>query len=70
MAAERFLAALHNMRSTGTVIVVVAHGGVTVDALRTILGDEALLSKRPGSISEGVPGGAVTQLVSRGRRAR
>ena len=65
MAAERFLAALDEMRSTGSVIVVVAHGGVTVDALRTILGDEGLLSKSPELMSEGVPGGAITLLVWR-----
>ena len=64
-AAERFLAALDEMRSTGSVTVVVAHGGVTVDALRTILGDETLLSKRPELISDGVPSGAISQLVWR-----
>jgi hypothetical protein len=54
------------MRSTGSVAVVVAHGGVTVDALRAILGDETLLGKRPELISDGVPSGAITQLVWRG----
>jgi broad specificity phosphatase PhoE len=66
IAAERFLAALGEMRSAGAAIVVVAHGGVTVDALRTIVGDEALLSQRLELI-DGVPGGAITQLVWRGR---
>ena len=42
-----------------------SYGGVTVDALRTILGDEWLLSKRPELISDGVPSGAVTQLMWR-----
>jgi broad specificity phosphatase PhoE len=65
-AAERFLAALDDVRSTGSIAVVVAHGGVTVDALRTILGDETLLCKRPELISDGVPSGAITQLVWRG----
>jgi broad specificity phosphatase PhoE len=63
MAAERFLAALAEMRSRGTVSVVVSHGGVTVDALRTIVGDEVLVAANPGLIAEGVPGGAVTELV-------
>jgi hypothetical protein len=62
MAAERFLAALAEMRSRATVSVAVSHGGVTVDALRTIIGDEVLVAANPGIIDEGVPGGAVTEL--------
>ena len=49
MAAERFLAALDDLRGTGTVTVAVAHGGVTVDALRAFLGDEVLLATHPGN---------------------
>jgi broad specificity phosphatase PhoE len=62
MAAERFLTALAEMRSS-VVSVVVSHGGVTVDALRTIIGNEMLVAANPGIIDEGVPGGAVTELV-------
>jgi broad specificity phosphatase PhoE len=43
-------------------VVVVAHGGVTVDALRTLLGDESLLAQRPSLIDEGVPCCAITTL--------
>ena len=64
-AAERFLDALDEMRSTGAVVVGVSHGGVTVDALRTVLGDEVLLARRPGLISDGVPNGAITELLWR-----
>jgi broad specificity phosphatase PhoE len=63
MAAERFLTALAEIRSSAAVSVAVSHGGVTVDALRTMLGDEVLVAANPGIIDEGVPGGAITELV-------
>ncbi len=47
-AASRFIEALDELaRMTGDdgEVVVVAHGGVTVDALRTLLGDESLLAR-------------------------
>ena len=44
---QRFLAALDDLRGTGTVTVAVAHSGVTVDALRALLGDEVLLATHP-----------------------
>ncbi len=56
------LDALEEMRSPGAVVMAVSHGGVTVDALRTVLGDEALLARRPGLISDSVPKGAITEL--------
>ena len=34
-----------------------------MDALRTIIGDEVLVAMNPGTIDEGVPGGAITELV-------
>jgi broad specificity phosphatase PhoE len=64
-AAERFVAALDDLAATAGddgQVVVVAHGGVTVDALRTLLGDERLLAQRPSLIDAGVPCGAVTTL--------
>ena len=36
-----------------------------MDAFRTVLGDETLLSKYPELISDGVPSGAITQLAWR-----
>jgi len=63
-AARRFLDALEDLATTyltGTVIVV-SHGGVTVDALRTLLGDRQLGCKAPTLIDSGVPACALTTL--------
>ena len=63
-AAERFLEALDDAagaNQTGT-LVVVAHGGVTTDALRTLLGDDSLRAQAPQLIDEGVPSCAITTL--------
>ena len=64
-AAARFIAALDDLAmSTGDdgEVVVVAHGGVTVDVLRTLLGDQQLLAQRPSLIEDGVPSCAITTL--------
>jgi len=63
-AGSRFIAALNDLahgRPNGT-IVVVAHGGVTVDALRSIAGDEAIEPENPGLLRDGVPCCAITSL--------
>lgn len=63
-AAERFVAALVDIGRTtreGTVVVV-AHGGVTVDSLRTLAGDAAVNDASPDLIENGVPCGAITRL--------
>ena len=63
-AASRFLEALDDLAAThpsGTAIVV-AHGGVTTDALRTLLGDDELRRKAPALIDDGVPSCAITTL--------
>ena len=63
-AARRFLDALEDLATTsltGTVIVV-SHGGVTVDALRTLLGDRQLGRRAPTLIDSGVPACALTTL--------
>ncbi len=65
-AAARFLAALRQLAveaDDGDVVAVVAHGGVTVDSLRTVLGDEAVRGEQPDLIPDGVPCCAVTELV-------
>lgn len=65
-AAARFLEALDDIRGRGgsnTVLVVVAHGGVTVDALRTLMGDRRIEREHPTLIGDGVPCGAITTLV-------
>jgi broad specificity phosphatase PhoE len=64
-AADRFLSAVEDM-ITGTqaeaTLVVVAHGGVTVDALRTLIGDQPIRQKHPTLIGEGIPSCAITTL--------
>lgn len=68
-AASRFIDAISDiadgMPTGDTTLAVVAHGGVTVDTLRTIAGDAHLRAHMPGLITDGVPCGAVTIL---GRR--
>jgi broad specificity phosphatase PhoE len=64
-AAARFLTAIEELaRSTddGADAIVVAHGGVTVDALRTLLGDERLRRQQADLIERGVPNCAITAL--------
>jgi broad specificity phosphatase PhoE len=68
-AADRFIAALNELAdeaNPGEQLVVVAHGGVTVDALRTLLGDAYVRARQPALIDAGVPCCAITRL----KRAR
>lgn len=67
-AAHRFLLALTELTESGGAgdVVVVAHGGVTVDAMRTVLGDEVLLARQPTLIDDGVPPCAITVFHRRG----
>jgi broad specificity phosphatase PhoE len=63
-AASRFLAALDDLAAAhadGTAVVV-SHGGVTTDALRTLLGDDALTDL----IENGIPPCAITTLERTG----
>jgi broad specificity phosphatase PhoE len=63
-AASRFLEVLDDLAASypsGTAIVV-AHGGVTTDVLRTLLGDDELCAKAPALIDDGVPSCAITTL--------
>ena len=61
-AADRFLAALDDLAGATDdgEAVAVAHGGVTVDALRTVLGDAELVAQQPTLIEDGVPHCAIT----------
>ncbi len=63
-AAERFIAALVDIeeRVQDGVVIVVAHGGVTVDALRGLVGDNEVRATNPNLIENGVPCGAITEL--------
>lgn len=56
-AGERFLGFL---REAEGVVVAAAHGGVTVDLLRTLAGDEAVPALL---LEEGMPPGAITTIV-------
>ncbi len=63
-AATRFMCALDDLVATfekGTAAVV-SHGGVTVDALRNLLGDDRLRMEAPDLIDGGVPSCAITAL--------
>jgi len=64
-AGQRFLEAIDELadRHADQVTLVVSHGGVTVDLLRTLLGDEAVAGSLPGLILDGVPSCAITRLV-------
>lgn len=69
-AATRFLDALRDIavvHPEGSVIVV-AHGGVTTDALRTLLGDGELLASEPTIFDVGVPCCAITTLQLEGKQ--
>lgn len=63
-AGERFIDALDEIAATHTdgAVVIVAHGGVTTDALRTLFGDDRLRRDAPAIIDDGVPCCAVTTL--------
>lgn len=62
-AGSRFLDALLDLEHhDAEVVVVVAHGGVTVDALRTITGDAPVRRANADLISDGVPSCAITRL--------
>lgn len=63
-AAERMVEAIGDIAGAhpGAMVVVVTHGGVTVDLLRTLLGDEALAASAPRLVAEGVPPCALTTL--------
>jgi broad specificity phosphatase PhoE len=61
-AALDDLAALH----PDARLVLVTHGGVTVDLLRTLLGDEAVHRQHPALVAQGVPPGAVTRVRRHG----
>jgi broad specificity phosphatase PhoE len=63
-AAARFIAALLDLEGADAgVVVVVTHGGVTVDALRTVAGDAAVRDANPDLIPNGVPSCALTRLL-------
>lgn len=58
-AGERFRSFLRDVAAGPEVIVVCTHGGVTVDLLRTLVGDQEL---DPRLLAEGIPSCAITTL--------
>jgi broad specificity phosphatase PhoE len=58
-AGARLLAFLADLRGSVGPVAAVTHGGVTIDLLRTLLGDEAL---PPDLLSAGVPPCAITAV--------
>lgn len=63
-AGERFLAVVREQANADAAIVaLVSHGGVTVDGLRSLLGDAAVRDLAPEAIDDGVPNGAVTTFA-------
>lgn len=70
-AAARFIEAINeftNQLPIDATLAVVAHGGVTVDMLRTIAGDEYIQACLPELLTDGVPCGAITVLDRIGLR--
>jgi broad specificity phosphatase PhoE len=64
-AGDRFVGWLGEVTDrlpSDATIVAVAHGGVTVDGLRSLLGDDTVHAAAPGAIAEGVPAGAITTV--------
>lgn len=59
---ERALVTLARTHAGGTVVAV-SHGGVTVDLLRNILGDDHVRLLAPSVIDDGMPPAAVTTLI-------
>jgi len=64
-AGTRFHSALCELagRHPDTTIVVVSHGGVTVDLARDLVGDEVVEEMAPGIIDAGVANCAITEVV-------
>ncbi|CAN5841524.1 hypothetical protein BH24ACT3_BH24ACT3_03050 [soil metagenome] len=63
-AAGRFHAVLDELVEVADEgrVVVVAHGGVTVDLVRSLICDRALEMLAPGSITDGLPCGGISAL--------
>jgi broad specificity phosphatase PhoE len=58
-AGQRLLAYLEEFRDSPIRVAAATHGGVTIDLLRTLLGDSAV---PPALLHDGVPPGAVTTV--------
>jgi broad specificity phosphatase PhoE len=65
-AGERLLGFLADLPAGARPVAAVTHGGVTVDLLRTLLGDGQLPA---GLLAVGVPPGAITVIEDLDARA-
>jgi broad specificity phosphatase PhoE len=62
-AGRRFLEALlDHCRHHQDLLIAVAHGGVTIDLLRTILDDKTVMARWPKLIGDGMPPCGLTRL--------
>jgi broad specificity phosphatase PhoE len=63
-AGERLGAALAELAAAHRdgLVLAVSHGGVTVDFLRAVLGDDELARRAGGVIAHGLPACAITRL--------
>ena len=59
----RFLDAINEFAAAGPRILVVSHGGATVDLLRTLFGDDEVAAAAPTAMHGGVPSCALTHLA-------
>lgn len=60
--AEDMLAAVNDHAVEDGLVILVGHGGATVDLLRSLMGDNRLEARAPGLVANGVPGGGLTTL--------
>jgi broad specificity phosphatase PhoE len=69
-AGARFAAFLDERRErlTDGRLIVVAHGGVTVDLIRTLFGDNLVRSLAPGVFEHGIPPCGITRITLAGDR--
>lgn len=51
-------------------VVVIGHGGVTIDLARNLVGDEAVEVLAPGVIHGGIPSCSITEIVADSGRLR
>jgi broad specificity phosphatase PhoE len=64
VTGARFLNAINEYAArAGPRILVVSHGGATVDLLRTMFGDDEVTALAPTAITDGVSSCALTQLA-------
>lgn len=66
-AGERFQSLLDELSQTssGEAVALVAHGGVTMDLLRNLFGDDRLETTAPSLMETGLPGCGITLLRRR-----